>query len=106
MTKRLTQHKAQRDTQSNLKENRTLKQENKSLRRQLSKLRKLIDRMTESHMTIQEIASEEQEHAIALPEGPTCLSCGSHDIVSFQIPGSQTTLTVCKGCGQKERLKK
>ncbi len=109
---RLTQHKAQRDTASPQKENRTLKQENRSLRRQLAKLRKQMGRMIESHMSIQQITSEEvvttlvPEGAPELPGG--CVACGGSagDVVAFQIPGSQTVLSVCKKCGHKERTKK
>jgi hypothetical protein len=107
---RLTQHKAQRDTTSPLKENRALKQENRSLRRQLSKLRKQMGRMVDSHMSIQQITSEEVENMA--PEGAPaqaggCVGCGGvGNIVSFQIPGSQTVLSVCKTCGHKERTKK
>ena len=105
---RLTQHKAQRDTTSPLKENRTLKQENRSLRRQLSKLRKQMGRMVDSHMSIQQITEEQQE--TLSPEGPGpggCSGCGGvGNIVSFQIPGSQTVLSVCKTCGHKERKTK
>lgn len=107
---RSIQHKAQRDTTSPLKENRTLKQENRSLRRQLSKLRKQMGRMVDSHMSIQQLASEEPSNLA--PEGAPeqlggCVSCGGvGDIVSFQIPGSQTVLSVCKKCGHKERQKK
>ena len=107
---RLTQHKAQRDTTSPLKENRSLKQEKRSLKKQLSKLRKQIAKMIDSHMTIQQLASEEPDN-LAPPGAPEqaggCVNCGVvGNTVSFQIPGSQTVLSVCKSCGHKERTKK
>jgi hypothetical protein len=107
---RLTQHKAQRDAASPLKENRTLKQENRSLKRQLAKLRKQMGKMVESHMSIQEEAAAEEVVSMA-PEGAPgqpggCVGCGGvGNIVSLQIPGSQTVLSICKTCGHKERTK-
>src|SRR5574343_1322515 len=106
----LTQHKTRRDTASPLKENRALKQENRSLKRQLSKLRKQMGKMVDSHMASQQQAAEEIA-SLAKPdaayEAGGCVGCGGFgNTVSFQIPGSQTTLTVCKTCGNKERTKK
>jgi len=100
---RLTQHKAQRDTTSPLKENRTLKQENRSLKRQLSKIRKQMGKMVESHMTIQQmVADEPQELA---PEGPGlqaggCEACPSGNVGRVQLPTG--VLTVCKDCGHRK----
>jgi len=99
---RITQHKPKRDKASSVKENRDLKQENRSLKKQLSKLRKQIAKMVESHMVIQQMASEEQTETPTTASGfipGGCEGCGSSEIKTAQLPIG--LLTVCMNCGHR-----
>lgn len=106
---RMTQHKAKRETASPQKELRAVKQENKSLRRQLSKLRKQMGRALQYNAEVQAAFGDETETLATEGPGPgACMACGatSENVVSFQIPGGNTVLSVCKKCGHKEKTVK
>jgi len=57
----------------------------------------------------QETPGDEPETLAGEGPGPgACVACGttSENVVSFQIPGGNTVLSVCKKCGHKEKTVK
>jgi len=90
-------HIPSKDTSN--KEIRDLKQENKSLKRQIATLRKQIDKMTDTHMTFQQIISEEPQDVLAKEGLSTiggCDMCQSSNVSHLKLPFG--TLIACKDC--------
>mgnify|MGYP002784370597 CR=1 FL=1 len=102
MGNRITQHRQQRETEA--REKADLKRENKALRKQLTRLRRQIQKLVETHGSVEQMAAEVAE-PIAVKEGgsPTggCEKCGSLNIARITIPSG--TLVACKDCTHRKK---
>ena len=102
MGNRTTQHRPSRETEA--REKADLKRENRALRKQLTRLRRQIQKLVETHGSVEQMAAEAVE-TIAVKEGGSpnggCDKCGSMNIAKVVIPSG--LLIACKDCGHRKK---